>query len=148
MAAQPESIAPLALDREVAALRVPPHSVEAEQSVLGAVMLDNTAWERIGDVVREDDFYRHDHRIIWQHMAKLLERNQPADVLTVHDALKATSRLDEAGGLSYLNALASGTPSAANVRRYAEIVRDRSILRRLISVSDEISTSALNTQGR
>ncbi len=136
------------VDAEVAALRVPPHSVEAEQSVLGAVLLDNAAWEKIGDVLREDDFYRHDHRLIWQHLSKLLERNQPADVLTLQDALKSTGKLDEAGGLSYLNALASGTPSAANVRRYAEIVRDRAVLRRLITVSDEIATTALNPQGR
>ena len=139
---------PQSADAEIAALRVPPHSVEAEQSVLGAVLLDNTAWEKIGDVVREPDFYRHDHRLIWQHLARLLERNQPADVLTLQDALKSTGKLEEAGGLSYLNALASGTPSAANVRRYAEIVRDRAILRRLISVSDEIATTALNPQGR
>jgi replicative DNA helicase len=148
MSAQPTPIAASVTDLEVAALRVPPHSVEAEQSVLGAVLLDNAAWEKIGDVLREDDFYRHDHRLIWQHLAKLLERNQPADVLTLQDALKSTGRLDEAGGLAYLNALASGTPSAANVRRYAEIVRDRAILRRLISVSDEIATTALNPLGR
>jgi len=149
MSAQPSSLpVGVPLDREVAALRVPPHSVEAEQSVLGGVLLDNTAWEKVGDVLVEQDFYRHDHRLIWQHMARLFERNQPADVLTLQDALKATGKLDEAGGLTYLNALASGTPSAANVRRYAEIVRDRAILRRLISVSDEIATSALNTQGR
>lgn len=137
-----------ALDTEVAALRIPPHSIEAEQSVLGAVLLDNEAWEKIGDVLREEDFYRHDHRLIWLHLAKLLERSQPADVLTLTDALKSTGKLDEAGGLSYLNALATGTPSAANVRRYAEIVRDRAVLRRLISVSDDISTTAMNPQGR
>jgi replicative DNA helicase len=148
MSAQPTQSPASVTDPEVAALRVPPHSVEAEQSVLGAVLLDNAAWEKIGDVLREDDFYRHDHRLIWQHLSKLLERNQPADVLTLQDALKSTGRLDEAGGLGYLNALASGTPSAANVRRYAEIVRDRAILRRLITVSDEIATTALNPQGR
>jgi replicative DNA helicase len=146
MSAQPQPLP--ASDREIASLRLPPHSVEAEQSVLGAVLLDNTAWEKIGDVLREDDFYRYDHRLIWQHMSKLLERNQPADVLTMQDALRSTGKLDEAGGLGYLNALATGTPSAANVRRYAEIVRDRAVLRRLISVSDEISTTALNPQGR
>ena len=96
---------PQSADAEIAALRVPPHSVEAEQSVLGAVLLDNTAWEKIGDVVREPDFYRHDHRLIWQHLARLLERNQPADVLTLQDALKSTGKLEEAGGLSYLNAM-------------------------------------------
>jgi replicative DNA helicase len=149
MSALPAPVPPAgAADREVAALRVPPNSLEAEQSVLGAVLLDNTAWDRIGDVLREEDFYRHDHRLIWQHLAKLLGQNHPADVLTLQDALKSTGRLDEAGGLAYLNALATGTPSAANVRRYAEIVRDRAILRRLISVADEIATTALNPQGR
>ncbi len=149
MSAQPNPIpGSPSTDREVAALRVPPHSIEAEQSVLGGVLLDNAAWEKIGDVLREEDFYRHDHRLIWQHLAKLLERNQPADVLTLQDALRSTGKLEEAGGLSYLNALASGTPSAANARRYAEIVRDRAVLRRLISVSDDIATTALNPQGR
>jgi replicative DNA helicase len=95
MSAQPSPVPPRPID-EVAALRVPPHSVEAEQSVLGAVLLDNTAWEKIGDVLREEDFYRHDHRLIWQHMSKLLERNQPADVLTLQDALRSTGKLDEA----------------------------------------------------
>jgi replicative DNA helicase len=148
MSAQPFPTAETTQDREVAALRVPPHSIEAEQSVLGAVLLDNQAWEKIGDVLKEDDFYRHDHRLIWQHLARLLERNQPADVLTLQDALKSTGKLEEAGGLAYLNALATGTPSAANVRRYAEIVRDRAVLRRLISVSDDIATTALNPAGR
>ncbi|HVL57849.1 MAG TPA: replicative DNA helicase [Burkholderiaceae bacterium] len=135
-------------DREVASLRLPPHSIEAEQAVLGGVLLDNAAWEKIADLLREEDFYRYDHRLIWQHLARLIERNQPADVLTMQDSLRSTGKLDEAGGLAYLNALATGTPSAANVRRYAEIVRDRSVLRRLVSVSDEIATTALNPQGR
>ena len=135
-------------DREVAALRLPPHSIEAEQSVLGGLLLDNTAFDRVADLVREVDFYRYDHRMIWQQVARLIERNQPADVVTVFEALQSVGKADDAGGMQYLNALAQETPSAANIRRYAEIVRDRAILRHLISTSDEIATTALNPQGK
>jgi len=136
------------IDREVAALRVPPHSIEAEQAVLGGLMLDNQAFERVADILREDDFYRHDHRLVWQQISRLIERNQPADVVTVYEALKTAGKAEEAGGLQYLNALAQETPSAANVRRYGEIVRDRAILRRLIATSDQIATEAFNPQGK
>ncbi|MGD9946031.1 MAG: replicative DNA helicase [Burkholderiaceae bacterium] len=135
-------------DPQIAALRVPPHSIEAEQAVLGGLLLDNGAFDRVADVVHEEDFYRHDHRLIWHQIARLIERGHPADVVTVFEALQSGGKAEEAGGLVYLNALAQGTPSAANIRRYGEIVRDRSILRRLISTSDEISTAALNPQGR
>ncbi|RPH67127.1 MAG: replicative DNA helicase [Burkholderiales bacterium] len=135
-------------DPQVAALRVPPHSIEAEQAVLGGLLLDNTAFDRVADVLREDDFYRYDHRLIWHQIARLIERSQPADVVTVYEALQSLDKAEEAGGLAYLNSLAQETPSAANIRRYGEIVRDRSILRRLISTSDQISTSALNPQGK
>jgi replicative DNA helicase len=140
--------APLSQDREVAALRLPPHSIEAEQSVLGGLLLDNHAFDRVADLVREEDFYRYDHRLIWQQISRLIERNQPADVVTVFEALQSVGKSDDAGGLQYLNALAQETPSAANIRRYAEIVRDRAILRHLISTSDEIATTALNPQGK
>ena len=142
------SAVPMPADAAIAALRVPPHSIEAEQAVLGALLLDNAAFDKVADLVREDDFYRHDHRLIWQQIARLIERSQPADVLTVHEALRGAGRADEAGGLVYLNQLAQETPSAGNVRRYAEIVRDRATLRRLIATSDEISDAALNPQGR
>jgi replicative DNA helicase len=135
-------------DRDVAALRLPPHSIEAEQSVLGGLLLDNGAFDRVADVLREEDFYRYDHRLIWQQISRLIERSQPADVVTVFEALQTAGKADEAGGLAYLNALAQETPSAANIRRYAEIVRDRAILRMLISTADEISTTALNPQGK
>ena len=135
-------------DREVAALRVPPHSIEAEQSVLGGLLLDNQAFDRVADLLRDDDFYRHDHRLIWQQISRLIERSHPADVVTVFEALKTAGKIDEAGGLQYLNALAQETPSAANIRRYGEIVRDRAILRQLITTSDEIATQALNPQGK
>jgi replicative DNA helicase len=85
-------------DREVAALRVPPHSIEAEQSVLGGLMLDNQAFDRVADLLREEDFYRYDHRLIWQQIARLIERSQPADVVTVFEALKTLGKADEVGG--------------------------------------------------
>ena len=135
-------------DRETAALRVPPHSVEAEQSVLGGLLLDNNAFDRVADLLREEDFYRFDHRLIWQQIARLIERGHPADVVTVFESLKGVGKADDAGGLAYLNALAQETPSAANIRRYGEIVRDRAILRHLISTADEIATTALNPQGK
>jgi replicative DNA helicase len=135
-------------DPQFASVRTPPHSIEAEQAVLGGLLLDNTAWDRIADMVSADDFYRHDHRLIFQHVSRLLDQGKPADAVTVYESLQTAGRADDAGGLVYLNALAQNTPSAANIRRYAEIVRDRSVLRRLVSVGDEIVTSALNPQGR
>ncbi|GAB3553338.1 replicative DNA helicase [Noviherbaspirillum agri] len=135
-------------DPQLEALRVPPHSIEAEQSVLGGLLLDNAAWDRIADFVGEDDFYRYDHRIIFQHIVKLINATKPADVITVFEALSTSGKAEEVGGLTYLNALAQNTPSAANIRRYAEIVRDRGVLRKLITVSDEIATQAFNPQGK
>ncbi|MCQ8897159.1 replicative DNA helicase [Limnobacter humi] len=133
---------------ELGNLRVPPHSLEAEQSVVGGLLLDNQAWDRIGDVIRADDFYRYDHRLIFEHIAKLIDNSRPADVITVYEALQSSGKADDVGGLAYLNTLATNTPSAANIRRYAEIVRDRAVLRRLITIADEICTSALNPQGK
>ncbi|WP_397476330.1 replicative DNA helicase [Pusillimonas sp.] len=135
-------------DPQLDYLRVPPHSVEAEQSVLGGLLLDNAAWDRITDVLGEDDFYRFDHKIIWQHINRLIGLARPADVVTVYESLSSAGKGDEVGGLSYLNALAHNTPSAANIRRYAEIVRERSMLRKLVSVADEISATAFNPQGK
>jgi replicative DNA helicase len=129
-------------------LRVPPHSVEAEQSVLGGLLLDNSAWERITDTVGEDDFYRYDHRLIWHHIARLINLSRPADVVTVHESITSAGKSEEVGGLGYLNALAHNTPSAANIRRYAEIVRERSMLRKLVSVADEIAADAFNPKGK
>ncbi len=116
--------------------------------MLGGLMLDNAAWDRIADRVSADDFYRYDHRLIFQHIVKLINAAKPADVITVFDSLSSSSKAEEVGGLSYLNALAQNTPSAANIRRYAEIVRDRGVLRKLITVSDEISGNAFNPQGK
>lgn len=138
----------LSSDPQLDYLRVPPHSVEAEQSVLGGLLLDNAAWDRITDVLNEDDFYRFDHKIIWQHISRLISLARPADVVTVNESLVSANKADEVGGLAYLNALAHNTPSAANIRRYAEIVRERSMLRKLVSVADEIAAAAFNPQGK
>lgn len=135
-------------DLQLEALRTPPHSIEAEQSVLGGLLLDNAGWDRIADFTHAEDFYRYDHRLIFQHLIKLINAARPADVITVFESLNSVGKAEEVGGLTYLNALAQNTPSAANIRRYAEIVRDRGILRKLITVSDEISSQAFSPQGK
>lgn len=131
-----------------AQLRVPPHSIEAESSVLGGLLLDATAWDRAGDIVQEDDFYRHEHKLIFAVVRDLLNANKPADVVTVSDRLDALGKLADAGGLAYLGGLAAFVPHSGNMRRYAEIVRERSVLRKLVSASDEIASSAFNTEGK
>src|SRR5690625_4471529 len=133
---------------ELADLRLPPHSVEAEQSVLGGLMLDNHAWDRIADILREDDFYRYEHRLIWRHISKLIELNRVADVVTVHESLVNAGQAKDVGEIHYLNALTHNTPSAANIRRYAEIVRERSMLRKLVTIADEVASSALEPRGK
>jgi replicative DNA helicase len=138
----------LPMDPEVASLRVPPHSAEAESSVLGGLLLDNSAWDRVGDLVRDDDFYRHEHQLVFAAIAALVNQSKPADVVTVFEHLQNLGQADKSGGLSYLNALAQYVPSAANIRRYAEIVRERAVLRKLIAASDEIATTAFSPQGR
>jgi replicative DNA helicase len=134
-------------DAVVQALKVPPHSVEAEQSLLGGLLIDNTAWDRLGGVLSDKDFYRPEHALIYKVITRLVGDNHPADVITVHDAIKS-----EQGGdlvsVDYLNSLAQNTPSSANIKGYADIVRDRSILRRLIEVSDSIVNSAFVPEGR
>ena len=140
--------APAAGDDEVARLRVPPQSIEAEQSVLGGLLLDNSAWDRAGDLLTDTDFYRHEHRLIYAAIGALVNGAKPADVITVFEQLQSLGKAEECGGLVYLNALAQSVPSAANLRRYAEIVRERAILRKLIAASDEIASTAFNPQGR
>ena len=135
-------------DPQVLALRVPPHSIEAEQSVLGGLLLDNQAWEKIGDMLALGDFYRDDHRRIYRHIARLIESGKPADVVTVHEAVEQSEDKDKTGGLAYLGSLAHNTPSASNIRRYAEIVRERAVLRRLVAVGNDISDSAINPLGK
>src|SRR5439155_613135 len=131
-------------DPQLLALKVPPHSVEAEQSLLGALLLDNHAFDRVADLVGGDDFYRDDHRRIWRHIAKLVEAARPADVVTVSESIEASEDKDRTGGPAYLGALAQNTPSALNIRRYAELVRERSVQRRLAQVATEIAENALN----
>lgn len=135
-------------DRQVAQLRIPPHSIEAESSVLGGLLLDNGAWDRVGDLLKEGDFYRYEHRMVFSAIGTLINGSKPADVITVFEQLQNQGKAEEVGGLGYLNSLAQYVPSAGNIRRYAEIVRERSILRKLVSASDEISTNAFNPKGR
>ena len=135
-------------DDEVARLRVPPNSNEAEQSVLGGLLLDNLAWDRAADLLSDSDFYRHEHRLIYGAVGALVSAGKPADVITVFEHLQSQGKAADCGGLAYLNALAQSVPSAANMRRYAEIVRERAILRKLVATSDEIATAAFNPQGR
>jgi len=128
--------------------KIPPHSQEAEQSVIGALMLDNRAWDRIADRISDIDFYRNEHRLIFQAMKALAQRNQPFDVLTVAEALKVQQHLEPAGGEAYLYELAQNTPSAANITAYADIVRERSVLRALIATGTDIVESAFQPDGR
>ncbi|MCC7484913.1 MAG: replicative DNA helicase [Burkholderiales bacterium] len=143
-----QGVASILKDPQVEAARVPPQSIEAEQSVLGGLMLENTAWDRVADVVSAADFYRADHRLIFQHISDLVEGGKPADVLTLAESLERSGKLADAGGQAYLGALAANTPGAANIRRYAEIVRERAIMRRLASVGTEIADAAFSPMGR
>ncbi|HPY42028.1 MAG TPA: DnaB-like helicase N-terminal domain-containing protein, partial [Thiolinea sp.] len=129
-------------------LKIPPHSIEAEQSVLGGLMLDNEAWMVIGDKISETDFYRQDHRLIFRAIAYLASQQKPLDVITLSEWLKENRSLEDAGGLAYLATMAKDTPSAANISAYADIVREKSILRQLISVGTDITDSGYNTEGR
>ena len=133
---------------EVMAVSLPPHSVEAEQSVLGGLLLENSAYDRIADILTEEDFYRQEHRYVFRAIARLIELSRPADVVTVQEQLQQQDELSAVGGLPYLISLAQNTPSAANIRRYAEIVRERSVRRQLAKVGTEIAEMARNPQGR
>jgi replicative DNA helicase len=128
-------------------LRLPPHSVEAEQSLLGGLMLEQRAWDQIADVVRVEDLYRADHRLIFSAITELVERNQPPDAVTVAEHLQRTGQLEAAGGVPYLARLVEDTPSAANIRAYGRIVRERAMLRHLIEIGGDIAASAHSTQG-
>ncbi|MFW5451177.1 MAG: replicative DNA helicase [Methylophagaceae bacterium] len=130
------------------ALKVPPHSIEAEQSVLGGLMLDNTSWEKVADLIVENDFYRRDHQLIFKAIAELAENSQPVDVITLAEYHDSRGELDQVGELAYLGLLARDTPSAANIVAYASIVRERSILRQLITVGTSIANVAFNPDGR
>ena len=133
---------------EADALRVPPHSVEAEQAVLGGLLLDNSTWDAIADRLTAEDFYRRDHQQIFAAIAELAGRSEPADAVTLAEYLAAKGEAEDTGGLAYLAGLARDTPTAANIRAYADIVRERSLLRHLIRVSGEIAASAYASEGR
>ena len=135
-------------DEQLDSLKLPPHSIEAEQSVIGGLLLENEALDKIADILRAEDFYQFDHKTIFQHIAKLIERNRPADIVTVAESLESTAELSQIGGIAYLGALAQNTPTAANIRRYAEIVRERAIMRKLVTVGSGIAESAYSPNGR
>ena len=135
-------------DSEVSQLKIPPHSIEAEQAVLGGLMLDNSAWEKIADRVADVDFYRHDHRLIFRAIQEQEAKDVPNDAVTLSQHLQSTDQLEQAGGLSYLGRLAKETPTAANIAAYADIVREKSVLRQLAAVGTEIAESAYNQEGR
>ena len=135
-------------DSEIRNLALPPHSIEAEQSMLGGLLLENSAYERVADVLTDDDFYRHEHKLIYRAISTLINENRPADIITVQEVLERNDQLSHAGGFEYLLTLAQSTPSAANIRRYAEIVRERSIIRQLADIGTEIARNAYNPQGK
>jgi replicative DNA helicase len=129
-------------------IRTPPHSVEAEQAVLGGLMLDSNAWDAVADIVTAADFYRRDHRLVFEAIAEVAETRGSCDAVTISEYLDRKGRLDEIGGLAYLGTIARDTPSAANVRAYAEIIRERSILRQLVAAAGEIAAAATDSRGR
>ncbi len=141
-------IIPYSDDPDIARIKMLPHSIEAEQSVLGGVLLSDDSWDGVAELVAFSDFYRPDHRLIYRHMAKLAEANEPIDPVTVAEALNASGELENAGGFAYLAELAKDTPSASNIRAYATVVRDRSALRHLIQAAQDIADSGYNPDGR
>jgi replicative DNA helicase len=136
------------VDYEMDSLRIPPHSIQAEQSVLGGLMLSNSSWDNVADRVVREDFYRREHQLIFEAIRKLSDAQKPFDVVTLSEELERNGLLDEAGGMSYIGTLASDTPSAANIRAYADIVREHSVKRQLIRVGTEIADSGFETEGR
>ncbi|MGB2246343.1 MAG: replicative DNA helicase [Alcanivorax sediminis] len=140
---------PMSLDKHLPEnLKVPPNSVEAEQAILGGLLLNNSAWDDVAERVGSRDFYRKAHRQIFEVIAQLVEEENPCDLVTVSQALNQLGQLEDIGGMTYLSELARNTPSAANITAYAEIVRERSILRQLINVSHDVAASAFNPEGR
>ncbi len=136
------------VESELARIKMQPHSVEAEQSVLGGLLLSADGWDAVAELVFASDFYRPGHRLIFRQIAQLAEAAQPVDVITVADKLQANGELDSAGGLPYLAELAQNTPSASNIRAYAQVVRERANLRQLIEAAQEIAESGFNPDGR
>jgi len=135
-------------DKQIDTLKIPPHSIEAEQSVLGGLMLDNEAWDRVAERVVGQDFYTRTHKFIFEAMAKLVDLHQPIDLITISETLEKNNQLEGIGGFSYLGEIAKNTPSAANITAYADIVRERAVVRELISVANEIAETGFNPEGR
>lgn len=135
-------------DARVEQLKLPPHSFEAEQSVLGGLLLDNQAWDRVAERVVEQDFYSRPHRLIFAAMTRLAERGHPLDLITLQETLENHEQLAEVGGFAYLVEIAKNTPSAANIAAYADIVRERAVVREMISVAHEIAEAGFDPQGR
>lgn len=146
--AEKRSEQPSRKDAKLDAIKTPPHSIEAEQSVLGGLMLDTQAWDNIADEIIADDFYHRGHRLIFKAMHHLAERTQPIDLVTVSEVLESTGELQDVGGFAYLGEIAKNTPSAANIRAYAKIVRERAVVREMIAVANDIAESGFDTQSR
>lgn len=134
-------------DSEVASIKLPPYSIEAERSVVGGLMLDPQAWEKVSELVIADDFYRPEHKAIFTVIARLADESEPIDVVTIGERLDKRGDLESIGGMAYLIEVAEATPSASNIASYADIVRERSILRRLISTTNDISARAFHPEG-
>ena len=135
-------------ENQISALKIPPHSIEAEQSILGGLLIDNKAIDRIAGQISASDFYRNDHRIIFTHISKLIDNNDPADIVTVAESLEQNAELTKVGGVAYLGLVAENTPTSSNISGYAKIVRERSIMRNLVEVGSDIVESAFSPQGK
>ncbi|MBI6528235.1 replicative DNA helicase [Proteus vulgaris] len=135
-------------DRQMEGLKLPPHSLEAEQSVLGGLMIDNERWDNVSERVTAEDFYSRPHRTIFSQMQRLLELGKPIDLITLSEALEQNAELDNVGGFAYLAELSKNTPSAANINAYADIVRERAVVRDMIKVANEIADAGFDPQGR
>lgn len=135
-------------DRQMEGLKLPPHSLEAEQSVLGGLMIDNERWDNVSERVTAEDFYSRPHRTIFSQMQRLLELGKPIDLITLSEALEQNAELDSVGGFAYLAELSKNTPSAANINAYADIVRERAVVRDMIKVANEIADAGFDPQGR
>lgn len=128
---------------EIEKLRLPPQSIEAEQSVIGSLLLDNDAWNKVGDLITDRDFYLDSHRRVYRHITVLMEKDKPADVVTVYESTEKSNEIDQTGGLAYLGEIANARPSAANARHHAGIIREKAILRSLIRICDDVAGKAI-----
>ena len=135
-------------DKQVDTLKIPPHSIEAEQSVLGGLMLDNEAWDRVAERVVGKDFYTRTHKLIFEAMERLVDLHKPIDLITISETLEKSNQLEGIGGFAYLGEIAKNTPSAANISAYADIVRERAVVREMIGVANEIAEAGFNPEGR